>query len=71
MPGNQGLVQKENSYGRKATTQDYADALLAAAQDKTPDPRFRFRFEKIKPRASELEVLIDRIEHNPEFFSSG
>lgn len=68
MPGNQGLVRKENSYGRKATTQSCADALLAAAQDKTPDPAFAFSFDKVKPRAAELEALIDQIEHNPVAF---
>ncbi len=68
MPGNQGLVTKENSYGRKATTESCAAALLAAAQDKTPDPAFRFRFEKVKPRIAELGALIDRIESDPVAF---
>ncbi len=68
MPGNQGLVRKENSYGRKATTESCANALLAAAQDKTPDPAFQFQFERIKPRAAELSALIQRIEHNPVAF---
>jgi hypothetical protein len=68
MPGNQGLIRKEISYGRKATTQSCADALLAAAQNKTPNPAFSFQFDKIKPRAPELSALINQIEHNPTTF---
>ena len=66
--GNQGLVRKEHSYGRKATTQSCADALLAAAQGKAADQAFKFRFESIKPRAAELAALLDRIEENPVAF---
>ena len=68
LPGNQGLVQKENSYGRKATTQSCADALLAAAQDKTEDKAFKFHFGALKPRAVELTELLDQIETNPIAF---
>ena len=68
MPGNQGLVRKENSYGRKATTESCADALLAAAQGKAADRAFKFNFKSIKPRASELTALLDRIEANPATF---
>jgi hypothetical protein len=68
MPGNQGLVRKENSYGRNATTQSCADALLAVAQGKTPDPAFQFRFGPIKLRTAELTALLDRIEANPVTF---
>ena len=68
LPGNQGLVRKENSYGRKATTQSCADALLAVAQGRAPDPAFRFRFEVIKPRAVQLSALLDRIEADPVMF---
>ena len=68
LPGNQGLVQKENSYGRKATTQSCADALLAAAQDKPANKDFKFNFGRLKPRAAELTELLDRIEASPVAF---
>jgi len=68
MPGNQGLVQKENSYGRHATTQSLADALFAVAHDETPSADFRFRFERLKPRAEVLTALLDRIVANPSTF---
>jgi len=68
LPGNQGLVQKENSYGRHATTQSLADALFAVAHDETPSPEFRFRFERLKPRAEVLTALLGRIEANPTTF---
>jgi len=68
MPGNQGLVRKENSYGRHATTQSLADALFAVAHDETPSAEFRFQFERLKPRAEALAALLDRIEANPTAF---
>ena len=68
LPGNQGLVQKENSYGRKATTQSCADALLAAAQDKAADKAFKFNFVSLKPHAVELRELLNQIEANPVTF---
>jgi hypothetical protein len=68
LPGNQGLIRKEISYGRKATTQSCADALLAVAQGKTPDPAFSFLFETLKPQAARIHALIDQIEQNPATF---
>lgn len=68
LPGNQGLVQKENSYGRKATTQSCADALLAAAHDKPANKAFKFNFGALKPRAVELTELLERIETSPVAF---
>ncbi len=68
LPGNQGLIRKENSYGRSATTRNCADALLAAAQGKAPDQAFRFNFQAIKPRAVELTALLDKIDANPVAF---
>ncbi len=68
MPGNQGLVRKENSYGRHATTQSLAEALFAVAHGETPAADFRFRFERLKPRAQALGALLDRIEANPTTF---
>lgn len=68
LPGNQGLVRKENSYGRKATTQSCADALLAAAEDKAADKAFKFNFGSLKPHTVELAELLNRIEANPVSF---
>ncbi len=68
LPGNQGLVQKENSYGRKATTQSCADALLAAAQGKPENKAFKFNFSRLKPRTAELTELLDRIDTSPVAF---
>ena len=68
MPGNQGLVRKENSYGRPATLQNCADALRAVAQGGTPDPAFQFKFGDVKARAIQLTALLDKIEANPVTF---
>lgn len=41
---------------------------MAAAQNKVPDPAFKFNFAPLKPRAVELTALLDRIEANPVAF---
>ncbi len=68
LEGNQGLIRKEISYGRPATGESLADALLAAAQGHAPQAPFQFHFDRLKPRAEALTALINRIEKEPSAF---
>lgn len=70
LPGNQALVRKAQSYGIKATTDTFADALLAAAHGQpATDPAMRsFQLASVRARAPALTALIDRIEAHPDTF---
>jgi hypothetical protein len=68
LAGNQGLVRKENSYGRPAKTADLADALLAVAHGQTEPAAFHFNFSNVKANAPALSALVHRIETHPAEF---
>ncbi len=72
LPGNQGLIRKANSYQIAATTQTFADALLAAAHGAIIDTptAANLGFDRLKPKAEGLAALIARIEAHPDAFQA-
>jgi hypothetical protein len=66
--GNQGLVRKENSYGRPAKTSDLADALLAVAHGRSESGAFQFNFAAVKTNSPRLTALLNRIQSHPTEF---
>ena len=72
LPGNQGLIRKAVSYKIAATTETFADALVASAHGAPLDtPTAKgLSFERLKPRAEALTALIERIETHPKDFKA-
>lgn len=70
MPGNQGLVKKALSYHLPATTDTFADALLAAAQGVAApsDAAKSFHLDPVKTAGPTLLALLDRIDADPVAF---
>ena len=70
LPGNEALVRKARTYGLKATTDTFADALLAAAHGQPATDRAvqSFQLDAVRARAPALAALIDRIEAHPDSF---
>ena len=72
LPGNQGLVRKANAYHIAATTETFADALLASARGApidTPTAK-NLGFDRLKPKSEGLLALITRIESHPKEFQT-
>ena len=72
LPGNQGLIRKANSYKIAATTETFADALVASAHGTpidTPTAN-NLGFERLKPNAAALTALIMQIETHPMEFQT-
>lgn len=63
LPGNQGLIRKAISYGRKADETSFANALVAAAHgdDGAPDPS-RFQFALVRRHAAALRKTMAALE---------
>jgi len=72
LPGNQGLILKANSYKIPATTDTFADALVASAHGAPLDTPAAnaMGFERLKPNADALTALIARIETHPKDFQA-
>jgi hypothetical protein len=59
LPGNQGLIRKAKSYGRTATDDLFAKALLAAAhRDSAFVDISRFRFDDVRDHAALTEQAL-------------
>jgi hypothetical protein len=56
MPGNQGIIRKQNEFKIPVTTESYASALVAAAHDqKVTDPtEIALYFATVKPKVARL-----------------
>ena len=70
LPGNQGLIQKATSYKVAASTEAFADALVAAAHGTpldTPTAQI-LRFDHLQTQADRLADLLSRIEMRREDF---
>ena len=70
MHGNQGIIRKSNEFKIPATTQNFADALYAAAHGvrvTVPAEQLYF-FEMVKPKIPQLSALIQQIEGDPANF---
>ncbi len=63
MPGNQGLIRKSRSYGKKADDESFAAALVAAAHgdDKASDPS-AFAFARVRPQIATLRRVLAELE---------
>ena len=63
LPGNQGLIRKARNYGRPASNELFAKALIAAAQgnDAEPDPA-RFRFGQVRSHIEQIRATLDNLE---------
>jgi len=72
LPGNQGLIRKANSYHIAATTETFADALLASAHGTSLDtPTAKnLGFDRLKRQADDLAKLIEKIETHPDDFQA-
>jgi hypothetical protein len=70
MPGNQGIIQKENEFKIPVTEEVFANALVAAAQGRqVTDPReVSLYFDKVKPKVDQLLALARDIDANPQAF---
>jgi hypothetical protein len=72
LPGNQGLIRKANSYHIAATTETFAEALLASAHGApldTPSAN-SLGFDRLKQKADDLAALIAKIEARPDEFQA-
>jgi len=72
LPGNQGIIRKENEFKVPVTTQSFANALIASARGQKaagPNQADLF-FNIVKPKALQLLELIRQIEANPETFQA-
>jgi hypothetical protein len=72
MYGNQGVIRKLNEFKIPATTESLANALHAVAHgQKVTDPsEAGFDLDTVKSKASQLLVLIQQIETNPQTFQA-
>ena len=70
MPGNQGIIQKENEFKIPVNAETFANALVAAARGrKVTDPaEAALYFEKMKPKAEQLLALTRAITASPQAF---
>jgi len=72
LPGNQGLIRKAISYHIPATTEAFADALVASAHGAALDtPMAKYLgFDRLKLNTGALTALMARIETHPKDFES-
>ncbi len=72
LPGNQGIIRKENEFKVPVTTESFAHALVAVAHgQKVTDPNLaNSSFDIVKPKAQQLLELVRQIEANPETFQA-
>jgi len=72
LPGNQGIIRKENEFKVPVTSESFANALVAVAHgQKVTDPdQANFFFDIVKPKAPQLLELVRQIEANPETFQA-
>jgi hypothetical protein len=70
MPGNDGIIRKQNEFKIPVTTASFANALLAAAHGrKAADPtEIALYFDLVKPKAAQLLSLVNQIETDPQAF---
>jgi len=70
MPGNLGIIRKENEFKIPVTTESFARALLAASHgQKVTDPtETALYFDTVMPKVEQLLALIRQIETNPQAF---
>jgi hypothetical protein len=72
LPGNQGIIRKENDFKVPLSNESFANALVAAAHgQKATDPILvNLFFDIVKPKAPQLLQLVRQIEANPETFQA-
>ena len=72
LPGNQGIIRKENEFKVPVTSESFANALVSVAHgQKVTDPdQANFFFDIVKPKAPQLLELVRKIEANPETFQA-
>lgn len=70
MPGNKGIIRKENEFRIPVTNETFASALMAAARGrKVTDPtEIALYFDTVKPKVEQLLALTKQIETNPQSF---
>jgi hypothetical protein len=70
MPGNRGVIEKENEFKIPVTEEVFANALVAAARGrKVTDPlEISLYFDLLKPKIKKLLALIGEIDANPQAF---
>ncbi|MBW6524383.1 hypothetical protein KZ810_12815 [Sphingomonas sp. RHCKR47] len=62
LPGNQGLIRKAKSYGRTASDQLFAQALVAAAHHDTSFVDVsKFRFDDVRDHAAATEDALTKL----------
>ncbi|MFT4114337.1 DUF5700 domain-containing putative Zn-dependent protease [Silvibacterium sp.] len=70
LPGNQGIIRKNREFKIDATTQNFADALYNGAHALPPanDQQESYFFDKVKPRARQIQALLHAIVADPTAF---
>ena len=61
LPGNQGLVRKQKSYGVEADEGRLADALIAAAHHQPSAAGDRYAFDKVRDNAPAIAKALDAL----------
>ncbi len=61
MPGNQGLIEKIQSYGRRADENTLADALLAAARREPVTGDDDYAFGKVRDNAAAIQKTLTEL----------
>ncbi len=61
LPGNQGLIEKVKSYGRKADDDLLADALLAAARHEVSVADEDYGFAKVRDNAAVIQKTLTEL----------
>lgn len=70
LPGNHGIIRKQNEFRIPVTEEVFADALVAAAQGRTvTDSReISLYFELLKPKIDRLLKLVGEMDADPQAF---
>lgn len=59
LPGNQGLIRKVKSYDLPADEGRLAEALLAAAQRRTADVGYNYKFAEVRDAADRIAPVVE------------
>ena len=70
IPGNQGIIRKQNEFNIQVTTEIFANALVAAAQGRqvTDPSEVTLYFDRVKPKVEQLLALTREIDGDPQAF---
>ena len=70
MPGNQGIIRKQDEFNIPVTTEIFAEALVAAAQGRrvTDPSEITLYFDRVKPKVEQLLALTREIDADPQAF---